>query len=73
MNPLILGQLVCHANIGRIHEVVTLRGGSIERKQVAEVTLGCDHRVLDGASVARFAVTWRQLSENPALAFLRLI
>jgi len=30
------------------------------------VSFGCDHRVLDGATVARFVKKWKDYIENPA-------
>ncbi len=52
--------------------------GAVERKPVAEgdtvairqrlrVTMSCDHRVIDGATGARFLSTLRRLIENPLL------
>ena len=29
------------------------------------VSFGCDHRVLDGATVARFSNKWKEYMENP--------
>jgi len=29
------------------------------------ISCGCDHRVLDGATVARFVSKWKELMENP--------
>ena len=29
------------------------------------VSFGCDHRVLDGATVARFSNKWKSYVENP--------
>ena len=37
------------------------KGQITKRKQVS-VVLGGDHRVIDGASVARFMATWREYS-----------
>lgn len=36
------------------------------------VSFGCDHRVLDGATVARFSNKWREYLEDPGSMLLRL-
>ena len=37
-----------------------------------QVNIGADHRVLDGATVARFCKEWKQLIENPELLMLHM-
>jgi 2-oxoisovalerate dehydrogenase E2 component (dihydrolipoyl transacylase) len=37
---------------------------------LSQVNIGADHRVLDGATVARFCNEWKQLIENPELLML---
>jgi 2-oxoisovalerate dehydrogenase E2 component (dihydrolipoyl transacylase) len=37
-----------------------------------QVNIGADHRVLDGATVARFCNEWKKLIENPELLALHL-
>jgi pyruvate/2-oxoglutarate dehydrogenase complex dihydrolipoamide acyltransferase (E2) component len=36
----------------------------------SQVNIGADHRVLDGATVARFCNEWKQLIEKPELLML---
>ena len=36
------------------------------------VTLGADHRVVDGATLAGFAMNWKALVEDPARMLLAL-
>ena len=73
MNPPIVGETICHLSIGEAREVaVWEKGQTLRRKQVS-VVLGGDHRVLDGASAARFMTAWRQLSESPTAAFLSMV
>jgi len=62
MNPLIYGEIACHASIGSLREVPAYESGKLSKRQVVDVTMGCDHRVLDGATVARFTTTWRDYS-----------
>jgi pyruvate dehydrogenase E2 component (dihydrolipoyllysine-residue acetyltransferase) len=52
--------------------------GTVEKRPVAEgdvvvmrrrmrITMSCDHRVIDGATGARFLQTLRRLIENPLM------
>ena len=43
----------------------------MERKS-AKVSMGCDHRVLNGATVTRFVQQWRLYVEQPFLLLARL-
>jgi pyruvate/2-oxoglutarate dehydrogenase complex dihydrolipoamide acyltransferase (E2) component len=73
MNPLIYGHQGCHASIGSQRTVPVFNSGKISKREVVDVTMGCDHRVLDGATVARFTSAWRDYSESPTLALLSMI
>lgn len=39
---------------------------------VLQVTIGADHRVVDGATVARFCNEWKLLVEKPELLLLHM-
>ena len=43
------------------------RDGEIVVRQIMRVTMSCDHRVIDGASGAKFLQTFKKLLENPLL------
>ena len=58
MNPLILHQTTTHVTVGALRTLPY----PLEPRQVAEVTLGCDHRVIDGATAARFTALWRSFA-----------
>ena len=45
---------------------------SFEPRQILPVSFGCDHRVLDGATVAKFSKGWRHYIEEPYLIFSKL-
>lgn len=36
------------------------------------VSFGCDHRVLDGATVAKFCVKWKKYLEHPGSLLINL-
>ncbi|XP_057421296.1 lipoamide acyltransferase component of branched-chain alpha-keto acid dehydrogenase complex, mitochondrial [Lotus japonicus] len=59
--------------IGRIQKVPQFADdGSVYPASLMTVNIGADHRVLDGATVARFCNEWKQLIENPELLTLHL-
>ncbi|XP_024195360.1 lipoamide acyltransferase component of branched-chain alpha-keto acid dehydrogenase complex, mitochondrial isoform X1 [Rosa chinensis] len=59
--------------IGRIQKVPQYADdGSVYPASVMTVNIGADHRVLDGATVARFCKEWKQLIENPELLMLHM-
>ncbi|PON62017.1 Lipoamide Acyltransferase [Parasponia andersonii] len=59
--------------IGRIQKVPQFSDdGNIYPASIMTVNIGADHRVLDGATVARFCSEWKKLIENPELLMLHL-
>src|ERR1044071_3313721 len=44
-----------------------VRDGQVVGRQMMRVTMSCDHRVIDGATGARFLQTFKRLLENPLL------
>ena len=59
--PLILPPQVCIVAIGKLQTVPKYKGGELVERKVLNVSYGCDHRVVDGATVARFSNSWKQL------------
>jgi len=51
--------------VGRIAEKPVVINGVIESRRMMRVTLSCDHRVVDGATGARFLQTLTRNLENP--------
>ena len=47
-----------------------LSPGPIEAATIMTVTMSCDHRVIDGATGARFLQAFRQFVEEPAAMLL---
>jgi pyruvate dehydrogenase E2 component (dihydrolipoamide acetyltransferase) len=56
--------------VGRIHEAVIPHEGQATIRPVIEVSLTCDHRVLDGAAGARFLTRVIELIEEPFSLFV---
>jgi pyruvate dehydrogenase E2 component (dihydrolipoamide acetyltransferase) len=57
----------CIMAVGGIEETPVVKDGQIVPGNVMKVTLSCDHRVVDGASGAKFLKTFKKLMENPVL------
>jgi len=51
--------------VGTISDELSLVDGKVSSSKVMKVTLSCDHRVIDGATGAKFLQTIKQLLENP--------
>jgi len=56
--------------IGAVTEKPVVVDGNIVVRQRMRVTMSCDHRVIDGATGARFLQALRRLIENPLLLVL---
>lgn len=74
--PLNLDNQVCIAAVGKVVDTprfvdaVQVDGRTlydVTNAKMMSVNFGCDHRVLDGATVARFSNRWKDLIENPEL------
>jgi 2-oxoisovalerate dehydrogenase E2 component (dihydrolipoyl transacylase) len=46
--------------------------GKVEAVHIVNISWSADHRIIDGATMARFSNTWKQLLENPALLLAEL-
>ena len=53
--------------VGSATETPVVRDGEITTRSIMNVTMSCDHRVVDGATGARFLETFKQMLENPAM------
>lgn len=57
----------CIMAVGGIEQVPVVKDGQIVPGNIMKVTMSCDHRVVDGASGAKFLQTFKKLMENPVL------
>jgi pyruvate dehydrogenase E2 component (dihydrolipoamide acetyltransferase) len=53
--------------VGAVTPKAVVRDGAVVVRQIMRVTMSCDHRVIDGATGARFLQTFKKLLENPLL------
>lgn len=56
--------------VGQMAPKAVVRDGQVVARQMMRVTMSCDHRVIDGATGAKFLQTFRKLLENPLLLLL---
>jgi pyruvate dehydrogenase E2 component (dihydrolipoamide acetyltransferase) len=56
--------------VGRIVQKPVVLEGSVVPRRTMRVTMSCDHRVIDGATGARFLQTVRLMLENPLAMLL---
>jgi pyruvate dehydrogenase E2 component (dihydrolipoamide acetyltransferase) len=56
--------------IGGASPTAVVRDGEIVIRQMMSVTMSCDHRVIDGATGAKFLQTFKQMLENPILMLM---
>lgn len=72
-SPLINLPEVAIIAIGRIQKVPQITDdGTVYPLPIMNVNIGADHRVLDGAIVARFCNEWKSLIEKPELLLVHL-
>lgn len=51
--------------VGSAMQIPVARNGNVEIHSIMHVTMSCDHRVIDGATGARFLQTFKQMLEDP--------
>lgn len=74
-SPVIVAPQVCIVALGRsqwLPRFANDREGAVVGKLVMPVSWSADHRVIDGATVARFSQRWRRLLEEPSALLLHL-
>ena len=74
LHPVLVTSEVCIGAIGKIQRLpryetfVDDQGGLVEKivpKEVLNVSFNADHRIIDGATLARFVQVWKQYLEHP--------
>jgi len=53
--------------VGAAAPTPVVRNGEIVIRSIMHVTMSCDHRVIDGATGAKFLQTFKQMLEEPAM------
>ena len=65
-----MGILGVHRIVKRPGVVETPEGDAFEVRHYMNLSISVDHRLVDGASAARFLVLMKELLENPGLLAL---
>ena len=60
----------CILAVGAMQPKAVVREGEVVVRQIMRVTMSCDHRLVDGATGAKFLQTFKQMMENPLLLML---
>ena len=56
--------------IGGAEPIAVVRDGEITIRNIMNVTMSCDHRVIDGATGAKFLQTFKQMLEQPGMMLI---
>ena len=56
-------------SVGRVRDLPVVREGAVSVRPVVQLTLGADHRVIDGAMAAAFLQELKRMLENPRSIF----
>jgi 2-oxoisovalerate dehydrogenase E2 component (dihydrolipoyl transacylase) len=67
-SPVVIASEMAIVALGRMQTLPRFDdNGVVIAKQVMPVSWSADHRIIDGATIARFGNLWKTLIENPAL------
>jgi 2-oxoisovalerate dehydrogenase E2 component (dihydrolipoyl transacylase) len=67
-SPVVIASEMAIVALGRMQTLPRFDdSGAVIAKQVMPVSWSADHRIIDGATIARFGNLWKTLIENPAL------
>ncbi|KAI9224564.1 2-oxoacid dehydrogenases acyltransferase-domain-containing protein [Blastocladiella britannica] len=74
MGPVVVTSEVCIVALGKTARVPRFKGDSdvVEAHNIMPVSFAADHRVVDGASVARFVQLWKSYIESPMTMLAQL-
>ncbi|WP_025820433.1 dihydrolipoyllysine-residue acetyltransferase [Shewanella marina] len=71
--PIINKPEVAIVALGRIQKLPRFNhNGDVEARQILQVSWSGDHRIIDGATMAKFCNVWKQYLETPAEMLLNL-
>jgi 2-oxoisovalerate dehydrogenase E2 component (dihydrolipoyl transacylase) len=67
-NPVIVSNEMAIVALGRMQKLPRYdENDALVPKQILPISWSADHRIIDGATIARFGNHWKKLIENPAL------
>jgi len=72
--PILFVPEVCIGALGKFQVLPRFnKDGNVVRHEIMVVSWSADHRVIDGATMARFSNRWRNMLETPASMMLHLM
>ncbi len=72
MKPVIFPPQVAIGALGQIQLVPRYENGQLVPVNIVRISWSADHRVIDGATMARYSNVWKQYLENPGLMIAEL-
>lgn len=72
MSPIVASPQVAIGAMGKIQRLPRFVGDDVEAVNIMQISWGGDHRVIDGATMARFSNRWKDLMENPMAMVFRM-
>ncbi|CAO3634910.1 unnamed protein product [Cunninghamella blakesleeana] len=67
-DPVVIASEMAVLSLGKVKNLPRYdRAGNVISKQILPISWSADHRIIDGATIARFGNTWKTLVESPAL------
>lgn len=73
LHPVIVSNELCIGSIGRAQVLPRFNeNGEVVRKEILPISWSADHRVVDGATMARFVGTWKALLEDPGWMMVKM-
>lgn len=65
--PVLMPPQVAIGALGKIQMIPRFKAGEVVPSHVVYVSWAADHRIIDGATMARFSNVWKEYLEHPAL------
>lgn len=65
MGPVVVPPQVAIGAMGRIQRLPRFVGDEVEAVNIMQISWGGDHRIIDGATLARFSNQWKDYMESP--------
>jgi 2-oxoisovalerate dehydrogenase E2 component (dihydrolipoyl transacylase) len=73
MKPVIVPPEVCIGAVGKIEKLPRFdSAGNVVAAEVMAVSWSADHRLIDGATMARFSNRWKAYLEQPTTMLVHL-
>ena len=72
LHPVLVNTEVCIGAIGKVQKLPRYLGDKLVAMDILNCSFNADHRVIDGATVAKFVQKWKSLLESKSLLIAHL-